>query len=601
MKKQPKKYERFKPEREDRPGEAEKRQRMRAMYGVNTPVMGDYNRETAAVCDNGTYVGTRREGVIAYRGIPFAEPPVGKLRWKPPVRAAKRDGVYQAFYFGHSPIQTEWPSEEGSYYPQSEDCLTLNIWTSEEKTGGRPVMVFFHGGSYGWGATSDPIYDGHNLVAAYPDVVLVTAEYRVGIMGFIDFSEVPGGEEYRESGNLGLLDHICALEWVRDNIAAFGGDPENVTIFGESAGGGTVSLLPIMPQAKGLFRRAIAESGSIALTYSRRDCQRLTERLLRETGLSSMEELTALSEEELMRVNEQLNDYNNFPERDGVVLPEDLYEAYKNGAAADVDMMIGTNQDEVRYWIREMGYYSKNWLGRTTFKLGMPLMFDSDVSNFSQADRKAAEQWLDLCKGRKVWRIVEFYNDILFRVPAAFQAEAQAAAGAGSYVYYWTYPSAHKGLGACHAVELAYVFNNLDVTIYTGDNVDHDLAEAVQDMWVNFARCGDPSTDLYRWEPYSAEKRSVTVLGKKIEQTDAPMEERRTRMEPLLAYGLNGCYTNLKIRIPPLYVITAILAAIIGFVPTVLLVTWGLLKRLFRRSHKRRMAARQKKAAKNAK
>ena len=133
-------------------------------------------------------------------------------------------------------------------------------------------MVFFHGGSYGWGGTSDPIYDGHNLVEKYPDLVLVTAEYRTGIMGFMDFSGVPGGEDYSTSGNLGLLDQVCALEWVQKNIRAFGGDPENVTIFGESAGAGSVSLLPLIEGTDGLFRRIIMESGSPALTYSREEC-----------------------------------------------------------------------------------------------------------------------------------------------------------------------------------------------------------------------------------------------------------------------------------------------------------------------------------------
>ena len=191
------------------------------------------------------------------------------------------------------------------------NCLTLNVWTNV--TGpreGKTVMVFFHGGSYGWGATSDPIYDGRNLVEKYPDLVLVTAEYRLGIFGFIDFSGVPGGEDYAESGNLGLLDQICALEWVRDNIAAFGGDPEKVTIFGESAGAGSVSLLPLIEETDGLFRRIIAESGSVALTYSREECKNLTQMLLKKSGCTDMDGLSSLSEETLTKLNETLNDYN---------------------------------------------------------------------------------------------------------------------------------------------------------------------------------------------------------------------------------------------------------------------------------------------------
>ena len=217
-----------------------------------------------------------------------------------PCRPRRGDGVYEAKYFGKSPVQSEWVSEVGSYYPQSEDCLTLNVWTNAAgPREGKTVMVFFHGGSYGWGATSDPIYDGHHLVEKHPDLVLVTVEYRLGIFGFIDFLEVPGGEAYAESGNLGLLDQVCALQWVRDNVAAFGGDLENVTIFGESAGAGSVSLLPLMAGTQGLFKRIIAESGSVTLTYSREECKKLTRLLLDKSGCATMDELTALSEETL--------------------------------------------------------------------------------------------------------------------------------------------------------------------------------------------------------------------------------------------------------------------------------------------------------------
>jgi para-nitrobenzyl esterase len=222
--------------------------------------------------------------------------PVGRRRWKTPEAAAPDDGVYEARYFGKSCIQTEEASERASLYMQGEDCLTLNIWTcceNEKPSADKAVMVFIHGGSYGWGGSVDPLYDGHNFVQRQRNVVLVTINYRIGIFGFIDFSKVKGGEAYRESGNLGLLDQICALEWIRRNIRGFGGDPEKVTLFGESAGASSVSLLPLIDSAGGLFKRVIAESGSIAFTYSRTEAQALTAKLLREAGASCMEELMA--------------------------------------------------------------------------------------------------------------------------------------------------------------------------------------------------------------------------------------------------------------------------------------------------------------------
>ena len=558
-----------KKDREDYPGEKEKRDRMRSLFHRNKQIYREYDKDLAAVCHNGIFVGQETDGVISYKGIPFAEPPVGNLRWKPSQRAKNSDFVMEAYYYGYAPIQTEWPSEEGSYYPQSEDCLTLNIWTSKKKTSGKKaVMVFFHGGSYGWGATSDPMYDGHNLVSAHPEVVLVTCEYRVGMMGFINFSEVEGGEEYKESGNLGLLDHITALEWIRDNISAFGGDKDNVTIFGESAGGGTVSLLPIMKNAKGLFKRAIAESGSIALTYNKEHSKKLTRKLLEITGCSDMRSLMELSESEIRIINEDLNDINNFPIRDGIVLPENLYEAYENGEAADIDMINGTNSDEVRYWIREMSYNAGDFLGRTVFKLGIPVMFNSDMLKVSPADRKLIDDFLLFCPGgRKLWKLVEFYNEILFRIPAVKQSEENARNGGKAYMYYWTYPSEHIGLFACHAVELAYVFGNLDVQIYTGDNIDPELSREVQQMWVNFAKTGDPSTDEHKWNPYSEKDPATMIFGREITAARNHFSERNEILKPVLKYGINGCYTDLKIKIPLIYKIAAVLAGIVGAIP----------------------------------
>ena len=514
---------------------------MQALAGENRQITGDYDEALAAVCHNGTFVGQAEGDVIAFKGVPFAEPPVGELRWKPPVPAAAGNGVYEAKYFGKSPVQSEWVSEVGSYYPQSEDCLTLNVWTNAAgPRRGKTVMVFFHGGSYGWGATTDPIYDGRNLVEKYPDLVLVTAEYRLGIFGFIDFSEVPGGEEYAESGNLGLLDQVCALEWVQKNIAAFGGDPGNVTIFGESAGAGSVSLLPLIGGTDGLFRRIIAESGSVALTYSREECKNLTRMLLEKSGCSDMDGLTALSEETLRELNESLNDYNNFPERDGVVLPEDLYAAWEDDALSDIDVLIGTNSDEARYWINEMGYYTSLLPGLFLYEQGAPFMYENNLNRMSPEERALTKSFVGSQSGRKIWRITEFYNELITRHKGK------------SYNYYWTMPGADETLGACHAMELAYVFNNPQVTIYTGGRYNEELANTVQDMWVNFARTGDPSTDDCMWEPYTADSRKTMVLGEKTGMVENLKQEQRETIAPLMHHYFNGCYSQLDLFVPQL-------------------------------------------------
>lgn len=531
-------------------GDSEK-ERMQDMYGENKVITDGYDETLAAVCHNGTYVGLEDNGVISYKGIPYAKPPIGNLRWKAPVLVEDDNGVYEAYYYGHSPLQSEWPSEVGSYYPQSEDCLTLNVWTNLSRPQNeKNVMVFFHGGSYGWGAISDPMYDGHNLVKKYPDLVLVTVEYRVGMMGFVDFSSVPGGENFTESGNLGLLDQICALKWIQKNIAAFGGDPENVTIFGESAGAGSVSLLPLIREADGLYHRVIAESGSVALTYSKEECQKLTSLLLEESGCQTMDELMGLSEAELVVLNEELSDYNNFPERDGAVLPEDLYAAYEQGDAASVDMMIGTNADEVRYWIREMGYYQEGVSGMTIYKHGFPIMYENNLQDMTESEKANVNAFMELQSGKKIWKITELYNELLFRVPAMKQAELHAENGNTVYTYYWTMPGSDKTVGACHAIELAYVFGNPQETIYNGSLYDESLADKVQDMWVNFARTGNPSTETIAWEPYAKDARYTIILGEDTHMETDLKNEQRQLIEPLLEHYFNGCYSQLRLMVP---------------------------------------------------
>ena len=517
---------------------------IRARYGENQPIAGEYDPSLAVKCFNGTFVGKADDEVDVFRGIPFALPPVGELRWKRPEPVHADDGVYEAYYNGKTPIQSEWHTELASYYPQGEDCLYLNIWRSNTCADGKKsVMVFFHGGSYGWGGTADPLYDGKNFVAAHPDIILVTVGYRTGLMGFVDFSSVEGGEAFPDAPNLGLLDQIEALRWIRKNIAGFSGDPERVTIFGESAGGGSVSLLPIIPEAKGLFRRVIAESGSVALTFSKAECADFTRRLLQESGAGSMAELMSMSEEDLMRVNEAVNMYNNFPQRDGRLIPLDPYAPYDHGMTADIDMLIGTNANEINYWVGEVG-------GIVPFRFSIPVKFENDMRVLSKADRRTVEKVMSHMKGYKIWRMAEFYNEIMFRLPAVRQAESHAKNGGRAYMYYWTQPSAKPYCGACHAVELAYVFQNPDQTIYTGEPADAELTKTVGDMWANFARGGDPSVPGFEWRAYDLNDRETAVMSLSPYLISDPLRAQREQLSPILRYMINASYATLDYNVP---------------------------------------------------
>lgn len=518
--------------------------RVRDSYGINQLITGEYDAALSAKCHNGIFVGKSESDVLTFRGIPFAKPPVGALRWKAPEAAEDCTDVFEAYYNGKSPIQTEWPSEQASYYPQGEDCLYLNLWKNQaDPTEKKPVMVFFHGGAYGWGGTADPLYDGRNFVTKQTDIILVTVGYRTGLMGFVDLSYLDGGEDFPDAPNLGLLDQIEALRWVQKNISAFGGDPDNVTIFGESAGGGSASLLPIIPQAKGLFRRAIAESGSVVLTFSKEECRDFTRRLIREAGTKKMSDLMALSEEQLQKINEKLNSYNNFPQRDGRLIPVDPYKPYEEGATKDVDILIGTNAEEMNYWIGEVG-------GVIPFRFTIPIKYENDLRLLSKEDKERAKRFMSLMKGHSMFRMARFYDELMFRLPAVAQAESHSENGGKAYMYLWTIPSVITMRNACHAVELAYVFGNREETIYTGQVADEKISDTVMQMWTNFARTGNPSTDQVIWERYNGTKRATMILSETPHLQDDPLSGRRKLLFPLLKHMINPSYADLDYNVP---------------------------------------------------
>ena len=194
----------------------ENRKMMEKLYGENKEITGDYNKDLSVTCNNGIFVGIKKKDVISFKGIPYANPPTGDLRWKDPILVEDDTKVYEAYYFGKAPIQTERKDELGSYYPKSEDCLYLNVWiNSKDKSTNKPVMVFIHGGSYGWGSTSDLLFHGYNLVEKYSDIIFVSVGYRLGMLGFINLTSFEGGENYKTSNILGLLDQICALKWIQ--------------------------------------------------------------------------------------------------------------------------------------------------------------------------------------------------------------------------------------------------------------------------------------------------------------------------------------------------------------------------------------------------
>lgn len=524
-------------------GPSELEQEMTALYGENKVIEGDYPDSLAVEAANGVFVGERDGELLAFKGIPYAVQPTGKLRWQVAKPEPDSRLVREAKYFGHSSIQSRRQGDAASLYPQGEDCLTLNVWTAADgmRTARRPVMVWIHGGSYVSGGTASPRNWGDNFVKAHPEVVLVSVNYRLGLLGFLDLSSLPDGKAFSRSGNLGILDQVEALRWVKRNIAAFGGDPDNVTVFGHSAGAGSVSILASIDEAQGLFRRIIAQSGSVAFTSSREDCQRLTKMVIDVTGAKTVADLQALSQDALINLNEEVGEYYRFPERDGVVIPEDPYSRF-DGFNAGIDMLIGSNGDETSYWVDAMG-------GEEKFELAVNLWYRYISLSLSDEQREDASRFIDIVPEEKPWPAAELLNDLMFRGPAIEMAQRHAASGGKTYMYYWTKALSDPIYGACHGAEVSYVLNT-GRQIKNGDDHNPVLAAQVQQMWVNFATTGNPSTPAHYWPAYESVQRATMVLGDSIHVDNDPLKEQRELIAPLMKEYISPIFSDLLDKAP---------------------------------------------------
>ena len=466
----------------------------------------------------GVLNGVRTEkGGEAYLGIPYAKPPVGALRWKPPVAPEKSDCEIDCTKLGYSAMQKFDPVMAASKREQSEDCLTLNVWVSDSSKSKLPVMVYLHGGAYVEGGSSDPLYDGTNFSVRH-DVVIVTVNYRVNLFGFMNFASVPGGEDYQESGYLGIMDQVAALQWVHECIAAFGGDPENVTVFGESAGSGSLGLLMVTPAAKGLFQKAICESGPVQIYNAPEITAPYAEDFMHMMGCSTMDELCAKSTEEIMDVfsnqffDKYIQDISLIfgPTCDGNYIPRKPLKAFAEGAADGVKLLIGTNADEFNYWglyfddiVKDMPVW---WHHQSVFHFDGKL--DSDKY---EAAFVAAHEGEDPAQ-----RYMDYTNKIGFIIGSELMAEYQSKHD-DAYFYLFTYASKVPGMGSCHAIELPFVMHNTHledlVQNLTGEIPPQHLADEMNDAWFAFAKTGAPcGPDGLAWPAYG-EARNCMVMG----------------------------------------------------------------------------------------
>ena len=494
-------------------------EKLRAQYGENRRITdGGYDKSLAVKCVNGTFVGKKNDQIIAFKGIPFVgKQPVGEYRWKAPVDYAPDDGVYEAYYNGKTCPQPA--GDIAAAYRQGEDCLCLNIWKAEgagaEK---KPVMVWIYGGAFESGGTADPNYEGHNFVEENPDVILVSIGYRVGILGFCHLSHLPDGGDYTDSQNLGLLDQKMALKWVHENIAFFGGDPENVTIWGESAGAASCTLLPLLEGAQAYFKRVIAESGSPTQTRSPEQAIACTQQVMEALGCKNVADLLKVSSEELVNTAGrlfglyQVLGIRTFPERDGKHLPLEPWKAYADGAAKDIVFLQGCNKNEFNTFVPPFGV--------ETFVEWGKKRKEENLARFTDEEKELVESYFQSIEGDEYEPYCRLFGQMLFIAPQIRLSEEQTKAGGKSYTYYFTAESSLPIIKAGHMLELPTLFKHPEDTSFTGRTYDETFGKIMRKMWVQFAKTGSPSLSAdispdgkaYEWPLYDLENKQVMVL-----------------------------------------------------------------------------------------
>ena len=468
------------------------------------------------------------KGVRVYKGVPFAAPPVGNLRWKPPQAVKSWTGVRECTAF--SPACPQIDLLERLYGqkigPMSEDCLYLNVWTPAKKNSDRlPVMVWIHGGSYTMGTGATLAYDGEAL--ARQGVIVVTINYRLGPFGFFAHPELTKESGNKSSGNYGLLDQIASLQWVRRNIAAFGGDPDRVTIFGESAGAGSVCFLMASPLAKVLFHRAIAQSGSAfgqnrhlkETWYGLEPMEKVGERVAAQLGCDKeknvLAALRAKSPDELIQGSNVASNFffseggNRFaPIVDGWVVPDDPGAIFREGRQNAVPLIAGTNADEGTIFLLALQFKEAK-------------EYDELVRRIygAHADDVLALYPVSRPSDIKVMlnRIV---TDSAFVSGARFFARANSKVSAKTYLYHFTHAvqgARFAGLGAFHASEIPFVFKTLNTARAQVTDADRALADKMSAYWVRFAATGNPEAEgAPPWPRYAAERDQHLEFGQSI-------------------------------------------------------------------------------------
>jgi para-nitrobenzyl esterase len=490
--------------------------------------------QTTAGKVRGVTVSATTGKVKAFKGIPYGASTEGAGRFMPPSKPQAWTGVRDAIELAPASPQTptmlipeSMAQQPKGDYSGTEDCLHLNVWTPSAGGGKRPVMVWFHGGGYSAGSANWEMYNGANL-AAKRDVVVVTVNHRLNVFGYLYLADL-GAAKYANASNVGMLDTIAALEWVRDNISAFGGDPGNVTIFGQSGGGGKVSTLMGMPAAKGLFHRAIAMSGSNVSAIPRDRATKGTEAFLATLQLKSsqLDQLQNLPIADLLKAMRATRGLNLGPVVDGRTLPAGPFDPVASEYSANVPLMIGSTETEV------------TWNVNMTFDPIDDATLHTRVKDSLKVDDAAADQLIAVYK--KGWPRADNLTVFLilstdvsnFRVGTDTEADRKAVAGkAPVYKYYfqWYSPVREGKLRSYHTLDIPFVFENVDITVsMNGSGPDrYPLADKMSAAWAAFARSGNPNhKGIPKWAPFTTDRRTTMIWNNESRVADDPFREER--------------------------------------------------------------------------
>lgn len=489
-----------------------------------------HNNASVVQTLHGPVRGSTDGAVSSWKGIRYAAPPVGPLRFRAPVPPEPWTDVYDATEFGPCEPQSRIAVIPlGDNVMMDEDCLSLNVWAPTENASKKPVMVWIHGGAYFRGASSQPVYDGRSL-AENGDVVVVTINYRIGVFGFVDFSSL-NSEEHTFDSNVALRDMIAALRWVQGNIKGFGGDPDRVTLFGESAGGGAVTTLMTVPSARGLFHRAIAQSSPATSVYGSERGDKVAQTFLEIFGGADAGLLRSVAAEDLVGPSDEL--FARIPQEtpgtlafapivDGDLLPDYPVRAFRRGNAHPIPLLIGTNKDE-----------------SSLFRMmKSPLMpIDTDVIRAMFAEIADEHPHVELPEHSQIESAYSglsqvnaglgLTRDFGFRLPTLWIAEAHSRI-APTWLYRFDYaPAMLKVLkiGATHGTELPYVFGNIthsvkDITYKLGGlGIARHVSDRMQARWLAFAKASESSQDP-SWPAYDTDRRATLVVDKQDSVVD---------------------------------------------------------------------------------